>query len=284
MHQSIRRLLRRSLNTCAVLSVFALTAAGVATHAWAEDKVAGTASMAQAEAPIAALPSGSQWINHVQQDLLPFWDMPDAWGTPRGNFPTFRCNNGKRYDAKSNPCLEIGAAPGWIKDGLQRDYVRMKARQTYAYGVAYHLTGEPKMLALARDGVNYLRSNGLDKTSGSAVTYWENGKPMPAVLARNTQDLAYAQLGLAMYYNLTRDEAVLADILRLKNHIFENYYNADWGMLMWVKKDDGDGEAGRQELVAQLDQINAYMLLLTPILPADEQEKWRQDLRKLANI
>lgn len=238
---------------------------------------------AKGPSPSAELTTGQRWLEHFQKDLLPFWNLPDAWGEPRGNFPTFRCNDG-HLPAPTGPCPEIADAPGWIKEQSGRDYVRMKSRQTYFYGVAYHLTGDPKLLALARDGVTYLRENALEKETGSAVSYWEKGVAGPPLLQRTSQDLAYAQLGLAMYYYLTRDEAVLADILRLKNHIFSHYCQTEWGMLRWVAQDPGGVEDKRQELVAQLDQINAYMLLLTPILPEPHQTQWKQDLVLLAKV
>jgi mannose/cellobiose epimerase-like protein (N-acyl-D-glucosamine 2-epimerase family) len=230
-----------------------------------------------------ALAPGQRWLDHFRNDLLPFWELPDAWGTPRGNFPTFRCNDGHLPSAVK-PCPELAEAPAWIKENADRDFVRMKSRQTYFYGVAYHLTGDPKMLALARDGVNYLREHALEKATGSAISYWEKGVPGPPVLERTSQDLAYAQLGLAMYYYLTRDEAVLADILRLKAHIFGQYWKADWGMLRWVAQDPKGIEDQRQELVAQLDQINAYLLLLTPILPEPHRAQWKKDLVTLAHV
>src|SRR5439155_709565 len=40
------------------------------------------------------LPSLDRWRQHVTDELLPFWVVPDALGTPIGNFPTFRCNDG----------------------------------------------------------------------------------------------------------------------------------------------------------------------------------------------
>jgi len=96
------------------------------------------------------LPTGERWLNHFRVDLLPFWNVPDAWGSPRGNFPTFRGNDGRTVDW-AKPPAELATAPGWIKEAFGREYVRMKSRQTYFYGVAYHLTGDPEMLALARD-------------------------------------------------------------------------------------------------------------------------------------
>ena len=235
---------------------------------------------ATAQVP-ADLPTGERWLKHFREDLLPFWNLPDAWGQPQGNFPTFRGNDGKAVDW-AKPPEELAEAPGWIQENLGRDFVRMKSRQTYFYGVAYHLTGDPKMLELARDGAAYIRAKALDPKTGSAVSYWEKGEAKPEVLARTTQDLAYAELGLAMYYYLTRDEAVLRDIKRLKHHIFSQYWNPEWKALRWVKKEAPDGEHLRQELVAQLDQINAYMLLLTPILPEPDRKEWTADLKHLA--
>lgn len=229
----------------------------------------------------ADLPTGERWLQHFREDLLPFWNLPDAWGQPQGNFPTFRGNDGKAVDW-AKPPEELAEAPGWIQENLGRDYVRMKSRQTYFYGVAYHLTGDPKMLELARDGAAFIRKKALDPKTGSAVSYWEKGEAKPEVLARTTQDLAYAELGLAMYYYLTRDEAVLRDIKRLKHHIFSQYWNPEWKALRWVTKASPDGEHLRQELVAQLDQINAYLLLLTPILPDADRKEWTADLKRLA--
>ena len=226
----------------------------------------------------AQLPTGERWLAHFRDDLLPFWNLPDAWGPPRGDFPTWRCNDGRRLDP-ARPCAELAKA------AIGRDYTRMQARQTYFYGVAFHLSGDPRMLALARDGVAYLRRQRLDADSGSAVTWRDAGAAGPPPLQRTTQDLAYAQLGMAMYWVLTRDEAVLADILRLKEHIFTRYWDAQLNMLRWTVEDDpalGEASSQRQELVAQLDQVNAYMLLLAPLLPEPHRSTWTADLVRLA--
>jgi len=248
----------------------------------------GSSLPAQAQSQVAAqipadLPTGERWLRHFSEDLLPFWNVPDAWGTPRGDFPTFRGNDGKAVDG-SKPPEELATAPRWIQENFGREFVRMKSRQTYFYGVAFHLTGDPKMLELARDGAAFIRRQALDPKTGSAVSYWEKGVAKPGVLARTTQDLAYAQLGLAMYYYLTRDEATLRDIKRLKHHIFSQYWNPEWQALRWVKQEGPEGEHRRQELVAQLDQVNAYLLLLAPILPAADRKAWTADLKRLARV
>ncbi len=234
---------------------------------------------------VAHLPDGERWIQHLRHDLLPFWNLPDAWGTPPGNFPTYRCNDGRRYDP-SKPCDELRYAPGWMAGVPGRQHVRMMSRQAYFYGVAYQLTGDPAMLDLARDGVEFLRAHAFESDTGSAVTWLEDGKPGgPPVLERTSQDLAYALVGLAMYYHLTRDPAVLRDILRLKEHVFREYWDDRRGMLRWVVLDSqGTAEETRQELVAQLDQVNAYLLLVAPLLPEPQRSAWKADLLRLARL
>jgi hypothetical protein len=226
------------------------------------------------------VPEGSVWVDHITNDLAPFWMMPDALGTPVGNFPTFRCNDGRRWEAE-NPCPELAEAPEWIRGELGREYTRMKSRQTFFYGAAYHLTGDPKMLELARAGAGYIRANAID-ANGSAVSYWTNGVADAQPDLRTTQDLAYAQLGLAMTYYLTRDPALLDAILKLKQHIFTAYDDGS-GLLLWVRDDPQGDEELRRELVSQLDQINAYMLLLAPILPEPHRTEWNRDLERLAD-
>ena len=216
------------------------------------------AACATRPAPPPGLPRGDAWIAHLERDLKPFWTMPDALGDPVGNFPTFRCHDGRRFDRAANPCPEILEAGAWISDNVDREFLRMQSRQTYFYGVAYHLTGDARMLELARAGAAWIRQQpyGADAT---------------------TQDLAYAQLGPAMLYYLTRDAEVLDDILRRKKHIFRTFDDGA-GLLLWVKEGE---DSKRRELVSQLDQINAYMLLLAPILPEPHRTEWKRDLVRL---
>ncbi|MEO0970601.1 MAG: hypothetical protein AAFX80_20310, partial [Cyanobacteria bacterium J06639_18] len=239
-----------------------------------------------------AVPKGDRWIQHLNEDLLPFWTESTALGT-NGNFPTYRCNDGSLYDP-DQPCEELAdPIPGIVK--LDREYVRAKSRQVFAYGVAYNLTGNSKYLAYAKAGVDYLRANALiDHGKGGAYTYFDKegiGKPEKA--KRISQDMTYALSGLAFFYYLTRDSDVLQDIVNVKNYIFDYYYDQEWDLMSWTKVDyidyknpDGTVEkvsSQQRELVAQLDQVYAYMMLLTPILPTKFngvklKKKWEKDL------
>jgi mannose/cellobiose epimerase-like protein (N-acyl-D-glucosamine 2-epimerase family) len=215
----------------------------------------------------------------------------DAIGTPRGNFPTFRCDDGSRLDL-SAPCPEFSELDSpdwaWIKEGIHRDYARMKSRQVFFYCVGFHLTGDDRLLALARDGLTVLRRNFFD-SDDLPYTYLEDGSGQPPQLQRTSQDLAYALNGFAFYYYLTRDRRTLRDLLRIKTHIFDNYYDSENDMLRWVahappSAPPRSAETERKELVAQLDQINAYMLLVTPYLPEPHRTRWTKEMVHLSHV
>jgi hypothetical protein len=56
-------------------------------------------------------------------------------------------------------------------------------------------------------------------------------------------------------------------------------------MFRWVLEDSPDGDKKDQhEIVAQLDQIYGYMMLVTPCLPEPHQSTWKKRLIKLAHI
>jgi mannose/cellobiose epimerase-like protein (N-acyl-D-glucosamine 2-epimerase family) len=227
-----------------------------------------------------SLPSGERWISHLKKDLLPFWMKEAAFGKPVGNFPTYRCNDGSVYNNDA-PCIELSQSAPWIKKNLQRDFFRMKSRQTYAYGVAYHLTGDEKILDVMKKGVDFIRKYALDSLSGGPISYRVDNVAPPAQKT-TSQDLAYIQLGLTFYYYLTRDEAVLQDIVKLKDYIFNEYYNPALDRL--VTRSHKDSADSRHALVFQLDQVNAYMLLLTPFLPKSLRKSYEKTLVHLANI
>lgn len=115
---------------------------------------------------IDSLPDGSLWIDHLQKDLIPFWISPAAQGQPVGNFPTYRDNKGNLVNPTNLPSeYKAALADSGLKDLIktEREYVRAQARQTFAYGISYHMTGDEKYLQLAKAGVDYLRQNEIGR-------------------------------------------------------------------------------------------------------------------------
>ena len=159
----------------------------------------------------------------------------------------------------------------------------IKITQTFAYGVAYHLTGNVKFLEYAEAGANYLLQHAFD-AQGGAYTYRDvkTGAWGPARLERTSQDLAYALTGIGFLYYLTR-KPKLADLLvQVNDYIFDTYYDPEAQLIRWVLQDSPDGDkTDQKEIVAQLDQIYGYMLLVGPILPEPHRKIWISRLKML---
>jgi len=222
---------------------------------------------------ISELPNANTWLSYVNQDLWKFWGTDNAT-----KFVSYRCNNGNLPDP-TNLCREL--RDGWISAGLENDYTRMVSRQVFTYGVIFNMTGNTQALEYMRNGVDILLAR--FETNGSAATIMRDGKPLYVAEQRTSQDLAYVQVGLAMAYYLTGDDLILAKINGLREFVLNNYYRDDWQMLAWTLKDQMPGDSNNQELVAQLDQLNAYMLLMYPHLPESQKPAWEKDIRLIVD-
>lgn len=233
--------------------------------------------------PIHADVAPCEWLEHVERDLAGFWMQDDLAGAPVGSFPTFICADGKPFEAAA-PCPAFTDAPEWISRELGRQYIRMVSRQVYTYGVIYHLTGNENALERARAGTRFIMQKAWDPKTGSVATFLAEGKPGPDPGQRTTQSLAYALLGPSFYYYLTRDPETLVFIESVRRHIFDSYWSKEWKMLAWTNEDFGDDTSDRRELVAQLDQINAYMLLMLPLLDDKSRAAWEADVRRLVEV
>ncbi|NJL28239.1 MAG: hypothetical protein HC897_10280 [Thermoanaerobaculia bacterium] len=237
----------------------------------------------------AELPSGEQWLVHFVRDVLPYWSSPEALGRPIGHFPTFRYTDGTPIAAGERirpeyPWLTPENAP-WIALRLDRTYTRMLSRQAYVLGVAYHLTGDGRYLAWAKAAVDHILRD-LADGEGSFCSWIEDGACRPAPRRRTAQDFAYALLGPAFYAYLTHDPEVLSSIVAAQKAFFAAYRDPQTGLLRWVleaSEDPPDTFSPEQvELVAQLDQVNAYLLLLAPVVP--ETERWQAELVGLSKL
>lgn len=226
------------------------------------------------------------WINHLENDLMKFWNKSGAKDMSDGLFPTYLSAKGEKLsDLEELPeeikaALECDDTKGIID--LENNYVRAHSRLTYAYGIAYHMTGKTEYLELCRKGA-YALSEAFDSSCGGMYTKkniktgeWDSDKN-----ARTSQDLAYGITGMGMYYFLTRDAYILEKIVQAKNYIFSTYYDEEKGYFTWYPKDVEDNQT---QLVAQLDQLYAYMLMLTPCLPEPYKSEWKSDMKNIADI
>src|SRR6056297_385794 len=94
---------------------------------------------------------GDRWRAHVLDDLLPFWDDGAIGNSPGGSFPGRLCNDGA-LPVAGVACDGVTARQA----SNPRQFLVGQSRQVYSYAVAFHLTGDPKYLDIARKGADYL--------------------------------------------------------------------------------------------------------------------------------
>ncbi len=254
-------------------------------------------------------PTGERWIQHMCQDLLPYWYGPNGagLGSPCGFFPTFRNRVGRPFEKGdwlkgpgdfTDESWETNPDFDWLTKRAGRTYVRSISRQTYGFLVAYHLTGDPRFLALGKTGIDFLfngdpdgkpRINApLGPDEKGFVVYFEDGKAVrePMTLL----DLADCLMGPAFYYYLTHDSDCREKILMVQKIISKrNSPGLGESPFQWVEKDCcdlGGCESGKckgkervfsfkkntKALEAPLEQLLAYELLLYRLTLKDSGE------------
>ena len=226
------------------------------------------------------------WKDHVVKDLMKFWDKPEITNLNGGLFPTYITNDGKILPENQEDWPEEfkQALLDPITVGLvepEYNFVRSHSRLTYAFGIAFHMTGDPHYLEVCRKGALAL-ADAMDGNYGMYVKQEiSSGKWDDNYKLRTSQDLAYGLTGLGMYYFLTHDNTILHKIIQLKDYIFKVYMDDGKGYLTWLPKHTKDPDV---QIVAQLDQLYAYMLMLTPSLPEPYQSIWKKDMKKVVDI
>ncbi|HET9450686.1 MAG TPA: AGE family epimerase/isomerase [Aggregicoccus sp.] len=223
-----------------------------------------------AEAPAGLEPA--TWRAHLEQELLPFWRMEEAKGSPLGNFPTRRTMSGA------------------VASGSTTRKSRMLGRQTYAYAVSYLMTGDEELLSLSRAGTRWILDHARDGARGGFhPDLDENGNPVGNG-DKWAQDASYIAMGPAAYFFVTRDPEAEAAVLAARDLLFDpaTFWDAEQRRI----RDGLDGAltterfmtaAYSSELVAQLDPVTAFLLLVQPVLSADaRREQVLGDLRTLA--
>eukprot|EP00933_Yihiella_yeosuensis_P082291 TRINITY_DN96119_c0_g1_i1.p1 TRINITY_DN96119_c0_g1~~TRINITY_DN96119_c0_g1_i1.p1 ORF type:complete len:541 (-),score=112.45 TRINITY_DN96119_c0_g1_i1:351-1973(-) len=215
------------------------------------------------------------WLKHVQEDLLPYYVLPDALGLPQGNYPTFRDLDGKR--------IEGGA-----------HYPRIIARQVHTYCAAFMITGNTSLLAFAKAGVDWLLAHAWDEQHGGWYSMLDaEGKPdlsKSRAQVKAAQDFACVAEGLAAWYFVTRDARAEAKILETRDILMEG---ALWNQTENRVKDavslDMNSEVdlwnNGRELTAQLDVLDAFLLLGHSVLNNETRNSQiLADMKRLADI
>ena len=228
--------------------------------------------------PAGAAPAGLEpatWDDHLKADLLPYWTMDAAKGTPIGNFPTWR-----RMD-------------GAVAANTARK-PRMMGRQTYAYAIGFLLTGDEALLDLARAGNRFLLDHARDAARGGWYADLDQGGAPVGDPAKFAQDFSYTVMGPAAYFFVTRDAEAEAAVLATRDLLFDpaKFWDPAGGRIkdgmngaLTEEAFMSPGGAGSWQLVAQLDPVTAFLLLVQPQLtePA-RRDQALGDLRVLAAL
>jgi mannose/cellobiose epimerase-like protein (N-acyl-D-glucosamine 2-epimerase family) len=212
--------------------------------------------------------AGDTWLRHLREELLPYWEVPDALGTPVGNFPSFRDQEGN-----------LDPARGTFRG------VSTLARGVYGYSVAFHLTGDERYLTYARAGLEWVEEHGFDPVNGG----WyhdlaDTGAPLDATDDKQLFDLASLGMAYGMYFNVTRDPWAEQGLLGVRDLIFQRYRNAANGRFFDARSADMSrsvdlgGNGG--DIVNLLIPGTALLLPNADLLtePA-RREQFRADLR-----
>jgi mannose/cellobiose epimerase-like protein (N-acyl-D-glucosamine 2-epimerase family) len=125
--------------------VVALVAAVLATvPTTVASSLSSTGARVAVSADVPEVLRGDTWLRHHREDLMPYWDRPEALGEPLGNFPSFRGRNGEL-----------------LPDSTERGLSTL-ARQVYGYSLAFMLSGEDRYLTYAKAGLDWIDAKAKD--------------------------------------------------------------------------------------------------------------------------
>lgn len=150
------------------------------------------------------------WLeSHLENDLMKYWNKDCAKEFQGGLFPTYRTNKGEilskdkdKWPEEFKEAIKSEDTKGLID--TEHNYVRAHLRQTYAYGITFHMTGKVEYLNLCRKGALALVHTFDGNYGMYTVQNVETEEWGPMRKERISQDLAYGLTGLGMYYFIGR--------------------------------------------------------------------------------
>lgn len=136
---------------------------------------------------------GEFWRRQALRDIIPYW-FDHVRDTNHGGF----------HLALSRDWRPI---PPWEK------LPPMISRQVFGFCAAYLLSGNEKYLEVARQGVDYLISHAWDREYGGWFdSLTQDGKPKE--MTKTVPVQLYTDVGLTLYYFVTKDERALSHVLQ----------------------------------------------------------------------
>ena len=214
---------------------------------------------------------GETWLRHHREDLMPYWDLPEALGVPVGNFPSFRGRAGEVLPDKTNRGLST------------------LARQVYGYSLAYLLTGEQRYLTYARAGLDWIEGHARDVEHGGWYGLLDvAGNPVDPTDDKDLFNLASLGLAYGMYFNVTRDPDAESGLLAVRDLIFEQYYDAPANRfkdaLTYDLSAEVDTDNNGSDITNTLVPGTAICLAFGPLLSDPvRRQQFRDDLRRITD-
>ena len=184
---------------------------------------------------------GEYWKDQVIKDVLPYWTK-HARDTANGGFYT-------TLDSV------------WKTFGDQRKYPSMLSRHIFGYSVGYLLSGDQKYLDIARETVDYLIDHAWDPAFGGWYDVLdEKGNPLETTKSMFIQ--VYSITGLAMYYFVTRDPAILEYIDRSNDLLESKAWDPEAGGYFNVMSRDWQVVDSNKSISSEVTPVSGYLLYL----------------------
>jgi mannose/cellobiose epimerase-like protein (N-acyl-D-glucosamine 2-epimerase family) len=258
-----------------IATLLALAAAALAVQTPLGGATTSEATAGPLESDTADVPEvleGDTWLSHHREDLMPYWDMPEALGDPVGNFPSFRDRSGHLVlDPEENTHRGLSTL----------------ARQVYGYSLAFMLTGEERYLTYAKAGLDWINTKAKDPVYGGYYGELKaDGTPVNKEANKDVFDLASLGLAYGMYFNVTRDPAAEVDLLAVRDLLFDKYYDAQNNRikdtLTYDLSTEVDTGGNGGDITNYLVPVTAMYLSNTALLTdPDRRAQFRNDIRLL---
>jgi hypothetical protein len=163
------------------------------------------------------------------------------------------------------------------------------ARQVYGYSHAFMMTGEDRFLTYAKAGLDWINTKAKDPVYGGYYSRLDiNGDPVDRYADKDVFNLASLGLAYGMYFNVTRDPAAEADLLAVRDLIFDKYYDAagnrvkdalTYDLATEVDTDDNGGDITNLLVPGTAVLLPNLAILTDPVRRA----QFKNDLRRVTD-